>query len=114
MFISFPHTVPDERTCNVIIARLLSYRNPEATLVVFNRLGEIKPHFVASLCNYNRLIDQFCGVLRVRDAHRLVFEMIRRGHSPNVVSYTSLINGYCKVGEIGMRLRCLMKCVRVM
>ncbi|CAH9082792.1 unnamed protein product [Cuscuta europaea] len=94
-----PHVL-DERTCNVIIARLLDARSPESTLHVIRALLRGKPEFVPSLMNYNRLIDQFCAVSRPRDAHKLFVEMRNRGHCPNVVSYTTLIKGYCRVGEI--------------
>ncbi|KAM2487769.1 hypothetical protein ACFX1W_039657 [Malus domestica] len=92
---------PDERTCNVIVARLLDSKTPHATLRVLRCLTNFKPDFVASLVNYNRLIDQFCSILRPSEGHRVLFDMISRGHCPNAVSYTTLINGYCLIGGLG-------------
>ncbi|XP_062029103.1 pentatricopeptide repeat-containing protein At3g18020 [Rosa rugosa] len=93
--------VPDQRTCNVIIARLLDLETPHSTLGVLRVLGLLKPDFVASLVNYNRLMDQLCSLRRPSEAHRVLFDMLIRGHCPNAVSYTTLINGYCGVGELG-------------
>ncbi|CAF1933432.1 unnamed protein product [Brassica oleracea var. botrytis] len=92
--------IPDERTCNVIIARLLDSGDPVSTLRVVQRLIGVKREFVPSLTNYNRLINQMCLMYRVRDAHKLVFEMRSRGHLPNVVTYTTLIRGYCEIREL--------------
>ncbi|KAJ4834911.1 hypothetical protein Tsubulata_032565, partial [Turnera subulata] len=94
--------VPDERTCNVLLARLLDSRTPFSTLNVLCRLVDVKPEFVPSLVNYNRLIDQFCLVSgQPGVGHRLVYDMMGRGHCPSVVTYTTLVNGYCWVGEMG-------------
>lgn len=93
--------VPDERTCNVLIARLLDSRDPDSTLRVLGCLFNIKPQFVPSLSNYNRLVDQFCRKMGVAVAHRLVVDMKSRGHSPNVVTYTTLIGGFCRIGNMG-------------
>nr|GEV74141.1 hypothetical protein [Tanacetum cinerariifolium] len=93
--------VPDERTCNVIIARLLDWgKRPYVTLRVVHRIIAVKPHFVPSLTNFNRLIDQLCSFTWVHFAHVLFFHMQSLGHCPNVVSYTTLIDGYCRIGEL--------------
>ncbi|KAL6183281.1 hypothetical protein ACLB2K_044692 [Fragaria x ananassa] len=92
--------VPDQRTCNVIIARLLDSQTPHTTLNVLRLLSHLKPDFVASLVNYNRLMDQLCSLRRPSEAHTVLFDMMSRGHCPNAVSYTTLINGYCGMGEL--------------
>lgn len=95
--------IPDERTCNVIIARLLDWgKSPHATLRVVHRIIGVKPHFVPSLTNFNRLMDQLCSFSWVHIAHILFFHMKSLGHCPNVVSYTTLINGYCRLGELSL------------
>ncbi|KAK2994051.1 hypothetical protein RJ640_000334, partial [Escallonia rubra] len=93
--------IPDERTCNVVIARLLHSKTPILTLQVFHRLNAVKPEFVPSLVNYNRLIDQLCLLSHTYEAHKLFIDMKSRGHQPNTVSYTTLINGYVRIGEVG-------------
>ncbi|KAJ0742299.1 putative tetratricopeptide-like helical domain superfamily [Helianthus annuus] len=100
-FLSF-RNVPDERTCNVIIARLLHWKTPDVTLRVVNQIIMLKPCFVPSLVNFNRLIHQFCTGLRVRVGHMLLLKMKGMGQWPNVVTYTSLIDGYCGIGEVGV------------
>ncbi|KAL0366500.1 UNVERIFIED_CONTAM: Pentatricopeptide repeat-containing protein [Sesamum radiatum] len=100
LFIS-SRCAPDERTCNVLIARLLDGRDPYCTLRLINMLVAEKPEFVPSLVNYNRLVDGFCKLGRLDAAHLLLYHMMRRGHCPNVVSYTTLINGYCRIGDVG-------------
>ncbi|KAL7597254.1 hypothetical protein Lser_V15G30842 [Lactuca serriola] len=93
--------IPDERTCNVIIARLLDWgKNPHVTLRLVHRIIAVKPHFVPSLMNFNRLINQLCSFSYVHSAHILFFHMKSLGHLPNEVSYTTLINGYSRIGEL--------------
>ncbi|XP_071703060.1 uncharacterized protein [Rutidosis leptorrhynchoides] len=94
--------IPDERTCNVIVARLLDWgRRPHVTLRVVHKIMSVKPHFVPSLVNFNRLINQLCSFSWVPFAHVLFFHMKSLGHHPNEVTYTTLINGYCGIGELG-------------
>ncbi|CAL5192386.1 unnamed protein product [Lathyrus oleraceus] len=93
-------SIPDHRTCNLLLARLLRSKTPFQTWTLVKSMIHTKPGFVPSLVNYNRLMDQFCFIHRPFDAHRLFFDMKNRGHCPNVVSYTTLINGYCSVGGI--------------
>ncbi|KAL3512180.1 hypothetical protein ACH5RR_024897 [Cinchona calisaya] len=90
----------DERTCNVLVARLLYAGTPLATLGVIRRLINDNPNFVPSLVNYNRLIHQICDFSMPSEAHQVFWDMRKRGHFPSVVSYTSLIDGYCKIGEM--------------
>ncbi|KAJ0742230.1 putative tetratricopeptide-like helical domain superfamily [Helianthus annuus] len=61
----------------------------------------LKPCFVPSVVNFNRLIHQFCTGLRVRVGHMLLLKMKGMGQWPNVVTYTSLIDGYCGIGVAG-------------
>ncbi|XP_057803115.1 pentatricopeptide repeat-containing protein At3g18020 [Salvia miltiorrhiza] len=91
---------PDERTCNVLIARLLDGGDPHRTFGVINALVAEKPEFVPSLVNYNRLIDGLCKLRRLGSAHLMFYQMLMRGHCPTVVSYTTLINGYCAIGDM--------------
>ncbi|XP_027167725.1 pentatricopeptide repeat-containing protein At3g18020 [Coffea eugenioides] len=100
LFITSQPDLLDERTCNVLIARLLHAATPHATLVVIHHLINANPNFVPSLMNYNRLIHQVCRLLKPSEAHQLFWDMRKRGHFPSVVSYTSLIGGYCKIGDI--------------
>ncbi|KAM7267743.1 hypothetical protein ACFE04_009909 [Oxalis oulophora] len=92
--------VPDERTCNVLIAKLLSSKQPFITWHLITSLFNVKPDFVPNLVNYNRLIHQFCVLSRVNVAHMLLFDMRHRGHCPNVVTYTTLVDGYCRNGQM--------------
>ncbi|KAI5660267.1 hypothetical protein M9H77_29060 [Catharanthus roseus] len=100
LYIDSQPNLLDERTCNVIIARLLDGRMPHSTLRVIEGLINANPNFVPSLNNYNRLIHQLGELMKPSEAHQVFLDAKRRGHFINVVSYTSLINGYCKVGEM--------------
>ncbi|KAL2944619.1 hypothetical protein RDABS01_032966 [Bienertia sinuspersici] len=97
--------IPDERTCNVLIARLLDSRTPHITFELVCSLINVNSEFVPSLMNYNRLIDQFCKSSEPQVAHRVLFDMISRGHCPSVVTYTTLISGYCKCGDMGVAFK---------
>uniref|UniRef100_A0A803MVG6 Pentatricopeptide repeat-containing protein n=1 Tax=Chenopodium quinoa TaxID=63459 RepID=A0A803MVG6_CHEQI len=101
LFFIASQCIPDVRTCNVLIAKLLDSRTPHITFDLVRSLIKENPEFVPSLNNYNRLIDQFCKSSEPHVAHRVLFDMVHRGHCPTVVSYTTLINGYCKYGEMG-------------
>ncbi|KAK9145845.1 hypothetical protein Sjap_005748 [Stephania japonica] len=50
------------------------------------------------LVTYNTLVDGLCRVGRVKTAHNLVKGMQRKGVdlSPNVVTWTTLLRGYCE------------------
>ncbi|PKU64353.1 pentatricopeptide repeat-containing protein At3g18020 isoform X1 [Dendrobium catenatum] len=90
--------VPDDRTANVLLARLLDASTPRLTLSVLRHLLLAKPAFVPSLTNYNRLIDQCCSLLDPFEAYNLVRDMIVRGRYPNAVTYTALIDGFGRFG----------------
>ncbi|OMO57433.1 hypothetical protein COLO4_35387 [Corchorus olitorius] len=99
------HLIPDERTCNVLIARLLHSKTPHSTFDVIRSLLKFKPEFVPSITNFNRLIDQFCTDLSVNMAHRLFLDMKNMGQFPNAVTYTTLINGYIRIGDLGFAFK---------
>ncbi|KAL2923077.1 hypothetical protein RDABS01_014568 [Bienertia sinuspersici] len=86
--------------------RLRGYRpdslNLSSIIHALYRLINVNPEFVPSLMSYNRLIDQFCKSSEPQVAHRVLFDMISRGHCPSVVTYTTLISGYCKCGDMGL------------
>ncbi|WOL03797.1 hypothetical protein Cni_G12517 [Canna indica] len=92
--------LPDDRTANVLIARLLDARTPLLTLQVVLCLTDAKPAFVPSLTNYNRLIDQLSSQSQPFEAYRVLVDMRRRGRLPDAVSYTALINGFAGIGEL--------------
>ncbi|KAL5976678.1 hypothetical protein ACLOJK_021011 [Asimina triloba] len=95
-----PSFVLDHRTANVLLARLLDARTPSATLLVMRRMIGADATFVPSVTNYNRLIDQLCLDFNPFEARRLFDDMSSRGCSRNAVSYTTIINGFCKIGEL--------------
>ncbi|KAF8022576.1 hypothetical protein BT93_F0172 [Corymbia citriodora subsp. variegata] len=99
-FVSSGHVVPDERTCNTIVARLLDSRDPHGTLRVIRCLADVKPGYACSLTNFNRLIDQWCCISKPGYGHRVFLDMKSWGHRPSCVSYTTLIKGYCKLGYV--------------
>ncbi|KAG6528835.1 pentatricopeptide repeat-containing protein At3g18020-like [Zingiber officinale] len=92
--------LPDERTANVLIARLLDAATPHLTLQAVACLTDAKPAFVPSLTNYNRLIDQLSSHSQPAEAHGILIDMRSRGRLPNTVSYTALIHGFARIGEL--------------
>ncbi|PKA64310.1 Pentatricopeptide repeat-containing protein [Apostasia shenzhenica] len=97
--------IPDDRTANIFLARLLDAKSPRLTLSVLSQLVQAKPAFVPSLTNYNRLIDQLCSLADPVEAHRLLLDMIARGRLPNAVTFTALIDGFGNVGRLDDALR---------
>ncbi|CAL9066300.1 pentatricopeptide repeat-containing protein At3g18020-like [Musa acuminata AAA Group] len=92
--------LPDDRTANVLFARLLDAGTPLLTLQVVRCLTDAKPAFVPSLTNYNRLIDQLSSQSQPVEARSLLLDMRSKGRLPNAVSYTALINGFARTGEL--------------
>ncbi|XP_010912296.1 uncharacterized protein [Elaeis guineensis] len=92
--------LPDDRTANVLLARLLDARTPSLTLAVLRRLADAKPAFAPSLTNYNRLADELCSQRKPFEAVSLLSDMKARGRLPDVVTYTTLINGFSRAGEL--------------
>ncbi|KAL1367773.1 hypothetical protein AAHE18_02G074300 [Arachis hypogaea] len=93
--------LPDYRTSNVLLSRLLPSRTAHRTWACALSLIHANHGFVHSIVTYHRLMDHFCRFGQPQQAHILFFDMKGRGHCPNVVSYTTLINGYCLIGGIG-------------
>uniref|UniRef100_A0A7N0VIV8 Pentatricopeptide repeat-containing protein n=1 Tax=Kalanchoe fedtschenkoi TaxID=63787 RepID=A0A7N0VIV8_KALFE len=94
-------SLPDERTSNVLTARLLDAKLPDYTFRFVRGLVSGNPDLAPSLVNYNRLMHQFCCIgPRPQLAHGLFFDMVGRGHRPNTVSYATLIDGYCQTGDL--------------
>ena len=63
-------------------------------------LFDALPEFVHSVVYYNRLIDQFCSFSLPNVAHRVLFDMKSERQCPNVVTCSTLIDGYCRVGNV--------------
>ena len=49
---------------------------------------------------YKLILGGLCKVRRIKDARKLFDEMICRNIAPNTVTYNTLIDGHCKVGEL--------------
>ncbi|XP_078440640.1 pentatricopeptide repeat (PPR) superfamily protein [Wolffia australiana] len=92
--------VPDDRTINALVSRLLAAGSPDSTLRALTHLSAAKPAFALSLANYNRLVHQLCTLSRPSDALKIFLEMKRRGYRPNAVSYTTLIDGFARAGDL--------------
>ncbi|XP_026658841.2 pentatricopeptide repeat-containing protein At3g18020 [Phoenix dactylifera] len=92
--------LPDDRTANVLLARLLDAATPSLTLAVLRRLADAKPAFAPSLTNYNRLADHLCSQGQPFEALGLLSDMKTRGRLPDAITYTTLINGFCRAGEL--------------
>ncbi|KAI3454929.1 hypothetical protein Pfo_011592 [Paulownia fortunei] len=171
VFISY-HCVPDECTCNVVIAHLLDGRDPSCTLRLTNaliapELGRLEAAHLSvvsydeegasSECcflyyfdqwvfafqcfdslrkrefkkqkkmmgkvwevmvsaediaedmpqgknvleefDYGQMIDSLCRFERFNGAARIVYMMRKRGYTPSLVSYKSIVHGLCKDGD---------------
>ncbi|KMZ67219.1 putative Pentatricopeptide repeat-containing protein [Zostera marina] len=93
--------IPDDRTSNVLLARLVDSHTPHRTLKVFRALVAAKPGFVPSLTNYNRLLSCFCSRSDPIGGFRVLMELKNTvGQFPNSVSYTTVIDGFSRIGEI--------------
>lgn len=100
-FLSFVSSgiVPDERTCNFVVARLLQSGDPDRVLDVLRQLGSVRPEYVCCLSNYNRLIHLFCKKKRFSEARDVLSEARSKGHGLDCVSWTTLITGYGEFGD---------------
>ena len=64
-------------------------------------------------CSYNIMINWLCKIRRVDEAINLYKEMHQKNVAPDIVTYTSLIDGLCKSGRIFMFLILSMICMIV-
>ncbi|KAM7522724.1 hypothetical protein LguiA_012626 [Lonicera macranthoides] len=99
---------PDVFTYGTVINGLCKSGN---TLAAIEFLKTLEKHnFEANivLSSYNAIIDSLCKDRMVSDARNLFDEMIEKGISPDVVTYTSLIHGLFNLGlweEVNKLLR---------
>nr|CAD1841520.1 unnamed protein product [Ananas comosus var. bracteatus] len=94
---------PDLTVCNAAI-QVLVMAGRLAKAVKFSdrmeRVG-IKPNIIT----YNSLIKgsvvhSFCQSGRMEEAKNIVTEMISKGCLPDVVTYSAVIDGFCRIGKI--------------
>ncbi|CAI9781251.1 unnamed protein product [Fraxinus pennsylvanica] len=106
---------PDVTTWNTLINGLCRSGNAEVALRFYREVGNSKGRsdlrFKPYLIFYSALIHGFCkeGLLdkdsRIEEARELFDLMEAKGHKRNVVSYTVLINGYCKCQKVEEAMR---------
>ena len=49
---------------------------------------------------YSVVMDALCKLGEVEQAAELLVEMKRKGMAPDIVNYTTLINGFCLKGKV--------------
>jgi pentatricopeptide repeat protein len=62
--------------------------------------------------NYTVWIDGLCKRGHVKQAFRVLEEMVGKGLKPNVYTHTSLIDGLCRIGWTERAFRLFLKLVK--
>ncbi|CAL5031825.1 unnamed protein product [Urochloa decumbens] len=90
---------PDVWSFNVVIKGVCRVGNVQKALELFERMDEFgcSPDTVT----HNILVDGLCRVKEVNRGRELLRRLQKDGVCmPNVVTYTSVISGYCKAGRM--------------
>ncbi|KAL9252065.1 Pentatricopeptide repeat-containing protein, partial [Drosera capensis] len=87
---------PNNRTCDVLISRLIDAKTPFETRRIVIQLRAAESMFEMSLVNWNRLIDGFCRI-----GELVLGEMMKRGVELGRVLGTVLVGGCVRVGDSG-------------
>ncbi|TKW04611.1 hypothetical protein SEVIR_7G121100v4 [Setaria viridis] len=90
---------PDVWSFNVVIKGVCRVGNVQKALALVERMDEFgcSPDTVT----HNILVDGLCRVKEVNKGREVLRRLQRDGVStPNVVTYTSVISGYCKAGRM--------------
>nr|XP_009780926.1 PREDICTED: pentatricopeptide repeat-containing protein At3g48810-like isoform X2 [Nicotiana sylvestris] len=65
--------------------------------------------FTPTSPNYNALINGFCKIYSTKEAVDLLDEMADKGVDPNVITYTTVLNEFADLGDIGLSFAMLSK-----
>ncbi|KAF8104094.1 hypothetical protein N665_0179s0003 [Sinapis alba] len=91
----------DVQTYNILISGLIN----EGMFLEAEELYEEMPHrgIVSSTFTYNNsMVDGLCKQTRLDEAEQMFISMGSKGFSPDVVTFTTFINGYCKMCRRGI------------
>ncbi|CAH9090217.1 unnamed protein product [Cuscuta epithymum] len=81
-------------SCNLYLSRLSkSIGGHEMALKVFGEFATLGISWDTE--SYNIIVHSLCQIGRVKEAHNLLLQMENRGCIPDVISYSTVINGYC-------------------
>ncbi|KAF3439688.1 hypothetical protein FNV43_RR17966 [Rhamnella rubrinervis] len=90
---------PDTCTFNILISGLCGVGEVDTAFDFFNDMGSFGCS--PDVFTYNILIKGLCGTNEVDKGCRLLKEVqLRKELSPNVITFTSVISGYCKLGRM--------------
>ncbi|PIN26918.1 hypothetical protein CDL12_00321 [Handroanthus impetiginosus] len=102
---------PDLYTFNILIKGFCMNSKVDEAFRMFKEMErfDCKPDLVT----YNTIVDGLCRAGKVKIAHNVVNGMLKKSEHlrPNVVSYTTLIRGYCGKLEIDEALAVFRKMV---
>ncbi|KAF8117978.1 hypothetical protein N665_0007s0027 [Sinapis alba] len=97
----FNRVEPDVQTYNILISGLIN----EGKFLEDEELYEEIPHrgIVPSTFTYkNSMVDGLCKQTRLDEVKQMFVSMGSKGFSPDVVTFNTLINGYCKMCRRGI------------
>ncbi|CAL5322092.1 unnamed protein product [Camellia sinensis] len=89
---------PNVITCGIIMNGLCKIGNTSAVILLLRKMEKIGG-FEPGLVQYSMVIDSLCKDRLVTEAFKLFLEMIGKVISPDVITYTSLIQGVSSLGE---------------
>ncbi|KAG5521081.1 hypothetical protein RHGRI_033590 [Rhododendron griersonianum] len=91
-------------SCNLFLSRLpKDFEGLEMGLRVFREFPEVGVCW--NTASHNIVMHLICQLGKVKEAHNLLLQMEFKGCMPDVISYSTLINGYCRVEEFQALMR---------
>ena len=91
-------------SCNLYLSHLSNSNH--GIQKVLRTYGELSGLGVCwNTASYNMVIHCLCQLNKVKEAHGLLLQMEFRGCIPDVISYSTVIDGYSKAGELKIVLK---------
>ncbi|KAM7462446.1 hypothetical protein LguiA_030567 [Lonicera macranthoides] len=90
---------PDAVTYGTVINGLCKSGNTKIAIEFLRSMETLKFEANTMVYCYSMIIDSLCKDRMIIDAKNLLVEMTKKGISPDVVTYSSLIHGLCNFGQ---------------
>ncbi|KAI5007402.1 hypothetical protein ZWY2020_050847 [Hordeum vulgare] len=99
-FHQLPAQHKSTRTFNAVLAAYSQAGDLDALTAAFQEIPATHPSIVPTVYSYNVLIRTLCHKSDLSAALDAVLVMEKRGVSPDIVTFNTLLNGFCNNGRV--------------